>query len=150
MNHFGRFLLSATVLLAVSTLIGVACLRAAIALYNRIAGGATPGAAVPVPTFEKAALANFLTLALQFIGQGIVGQLIHTGTMAVGARWKFIDVLESVAIRSISFPVSLLALALILTAILPTTFGRAVVVSLFYMMVVTAIVVIFIVIVVAL
>ena len=46
---------------AVGTLIGAVFLRAAVALYNNLAGGASSPSSVPEPTFGKAMWITFAT-----------------------------------------------------------------------------------------
>jgi len=116
--------------LAIGTLTGAVFLRAAVALYNKMAGGASSPRGVPEPAFGKA---TWIILAT-FMGQIIVGSLIAistgAGPVAAGAGGKGVDV-----VALISFPVGLLIMAAVLSAKLPTTFGRAILVTLCYVLV---------------
>jgi hypothetical protein len=115
---------------AVGTLISAVFLRAAVAIYNKLAGGASSPGSVPEPAFGKAMWIIFTT----FLAQFVVGALLtafSTGGEAVapGAGEKGVDVVVLV-----SFPVSLLIMAAVLSAKLPTTFGRALLVTLCFML----------------
>jgi hypothetical protein len=114
---------------AVGTLIGAVFLRAAVALYNSMAGGASSPSSVPKPTFGKAMWITFATSLAQ-MGAGIL--IGGYGAAEPGSRGLFAQL--------ISFPVSLLIMAGVLTAKLPTTFGRAILVTLCYMVVVLLVV----------
>ena len=115
--------------LAIGTLIGAIFLRAAVALYNKMVGGASSPRGVPEPAFGKA---MWIILAT-FMGQIIVGWLIAASINpgpVVGAGGKGVDV-----VALISFPVGLLIMAAVLSSKLPTTFGRAILVTLCYLLV---------------
>jgi hypothetical protein len=114
---------------AVGTLIGAVCLLAAIALYNKMAGGASSPGSVPEPALGKAMWITFATSVVQIVAGVVIGGY---GEAAEGARELFAQL--------ISFPVSLLIMAGMLSAKLPTTFGRAVLVTLCYMLVVLIVV----------
>jgi hypothetical protein len=116
--------------LALGMLIGATFLRTAITLYNKMAGGATSPGSVPEPALGKA---MWITLAI-FMVQLIAGSLIHLGTSpgTAGAGRKRVDVVAQL----VSFPIGLLTMAAVLSAKLPTTFGRAILVALCYMLVV--------------
>jgi hypothetical protein len=122
--------------LAIGTLIGAVFLRAAVALYNTMAGGASSPSRVPKPAFGKAMWISFAICLAQFV----VGALLtafSTGGEAVapGAGKKGVDVVVLV-----SFPVSLLIMAAVLSAKLPTPFGRAILVTLCYLLIVILVV----------
>jgi hypothetical protein len=121
---------------AVGTLIGAVFLRAAVALYNQLAGGASSPFSVPQPTLGKA---MWIILAIS-LAQVIVGSLIgvctDVGPTAPRARGLGVDVIAEL----ISFPVTFLITAGVLSAKLPTTFGRAIVVTLCYMLIVLLVV----------
>jgi hypothetical protein len=114
---------------AIGTLIGAVFLLAAIALYNKMAGGASSPGGVPEPALGKAMWITFATSVVQLVA-GVV--IEGYGEAAEGAR--------GLVAQLISFPVSLLIMAGMLSAKLPTTFGRAVLVTLCYMLVVLIVV----------
>jgi hypothetical protein len=121
----GGLLCALAIGVAVGTLIGAVCLRAAVALYNQLAGGASSPRSVPEPALGKA---MWITFAI-FVAQIIVGSLISLGagpeaTTAARAPERV------VVAQLISVPVNFLIAAGILSAKLPTTFGRAILVTL--------------------
>ncbi len=120
---------------AVGTLIGAVFLRAAVALYNKMAGGGRPPGGVPEPDFGKALGITFVTTLIN-IGVGFVIGMVTNTWGAAGPRGKEVDLLA----QAISFPLSLLIMTAMLTAILPTTFGRALLVTLCYMLIVMVVV----------
>jgi hypothetical protein len=69
---------------------------------------------------------SFNTCFAQLLVGFFIGGVTDTGTTTAGAGPKGFDVVA----RLISIPVSLLIMAAILSAKLPTTFGRAVLVTL--------------------
>jgi hypothetical protein len=114
----------------VGTLVCALCLRVAIRLYNRLAGGASSPSSVPEPTLGKAMWITFAIFVAQVIvGMLVIGPVGGDGAMTAGARGS--DVVTQV----ISIPVSFLIAVGILSAKLPTTFGRAILVSLCDMLV---------------
>ena len=120
----------------VGTLIGAVFLCAAVALYNKLAGGASSPDSVPQPTLGKA---MWIILAIS-LGQLIAGSLLglctDVGPTAPRVRGLGVDGIAEL----ISFPVSFLIIVGILSAKLPTTFGRAIVVALCYMFIVLLVV----------
>jgi hypothetical protein len=129
----GVLLLCALVIvLAIGTLIGAVFLRAAIALYNLQTGGVSSPSSIPVPTFGKAMWISFATCVAQMIAGFFIDYVIGTGAKGPGAAARGMDVL---ALR-ISIPVSLFLQVAILAEKLPTTFGRAIVVTLCEMLIV--------------
>jgi hypothetical protein len=131
-----EFLLKMAVVVAVATLIGVVFLRAAIALYNKMAGGATSPRSVPVPEFEKAAAIVFVIAVLQMGVRFLIGRIVVGKAMIAGMDEKQVGVVALLT----NLPVGLLVMALVLTVMLPTTFGRAVLVTLCYMFLVIIVV----------
>jgi hypothetical protein len=98
--------------LAAAVPIGAVFLRAAVALYNKIAAGATSSSMVPEPAFGKAMVISFVRL--------LPGLVI----------WFVVRLVSAPAVLMILSPVNLLIMAAILSAMLPTTFGRAILVTL--------------------
>jgi len=117
--------------LPIGTLIGAVILRAAIALYNKMAGGASSPSGVPMPAFGKAMWISFAICFAQIVVGFLIAGLTGPGLTAPGAGEKEANVVGEI----ISFPVSLLIMVAILSAKLPTTFARAILVTLCYMLV---------------
>ena len=128
----GGLLLCALVIgLSVETLLGAVFLRAAVALYNKMAGGASSPGSVPEPAFGKAMWIIFGSTVFQMVVGGLViGISTDAGPVASGAGGKGVDFVAQL----LSFPVGLLIMAAVLSAKLPTTFGRAIIVSLYYVL----------------
>jgi hypothetical protein len=128
----GGLLLCALVVgLAIETLLGAVLLRAAVALYNKMAGGASSPGSVPEPAFGKAMWVIFASTVLQLVVGGLfIGISTGAEPVAAGAGGKGVDVVAQL----ISFPVGLLIMAAVLSAKLPTTFGRAILVTLCYLL----------------
>jgi hypothetical protein len=121
---------------AVETLIEAVCLRAGVALYNKLAGGASSPGSVPEPALGKAMWITFARILAQVVVGALVGLGTGPGATATGARDEGVDVV----VPLISFSVSLLIMAGMLSARLPTTFGRAVLVTVCYLLVVLLVV----------
>ncbi len=122
--------------LPVGTLIGAVCLRAAVALYNKLAGGASSPSSVPKPAFGKAMWISFESWVWQIVAGALIGGVTGLGARAVEGREQEIDVVAPL----ISLAVSLLIMVGVLSAKLPTTFGRAILVTLCEMLVVLLVV----------
>jgi hypothetical protein len=122
-------LCGAALFVVLGTLIGGLFLRAAIGLYNRMAGGVSSPGSVPVPGFGKAIGIAFLTILATAIVVFVAGWAVNTGFVAAGAGERGFDLLAQV----ISVPASLLVMAGMLTAMLPTSFGKAVLVTLCFL-----------------
>lgn len=120
---FGNFLLVAVIFLTVATLVGVFMLRIAIAIYNRIASVSNR---VPVPGYKRAALITFITVAVQWVGREIVVDLVDLGIAMTGSNERVPDFF----VRYVSLPLGFFAMVLLMTALLPTTFVRALLVTL--------------------
>jgi hypothetical protein len=128
----GLLLCALAIGLAIGTLIGAVFHLAAVALYNKLAGGASSPSSVPKPAFGEARWISFNTCVAQMILGFFIGGLTGTGPTAAGAGAKGVNVVVLV----ISILVSLLIQAAILSAELPTTFGRAILVTLCEMVIV--------------
>jgi hypothetical protein len=121
---------------AVETLIEAVCLRAGVALYNNQAGGASSPSSVPRPALGKAMWITFARILAHFIVICLIGIATGTGATAAGPGGPGVDVVAQL----ISFLVSLLVMAKILSTRLPTTFERAILVTLCYLLVVLLVV----------
>lgn len=120
--EIGGFLCGLIFGLAIGTAIGAVILRAAISLYNSLAGGPDSDSSVPEPSFGEAMGIVFATslvnLAVGFalvfaLGPGMLGQGRDAQLRA----------------QLISLPISILVMTLMLSAMLPTTFLRALMVA---------------------
>jgi hypothetical protein len=128
----GGLLCGLVIGVAVGTLIGAILLRAAVALYNRMAGGASSPSRVPEPAFGKAMWMIFATSVGQLIlGCLIIGLGTGDGAEAARPRGQGPDVVGQLTF----FSFSLLIMVGVLSAKLPTTLGRAFFVTLCYMLV---------------
>jgi hypothetical protein len=130
--------------LAVGTLLGAVFLRWAVALYNKIAllnnmmaGGDLSRSSVPYPAFGKAMWITFETSVFQLIaGLLIFGLFRGDGAAASGARGRVVDDVAQLLFVPVSFLITLG----VLSAKLPTTFGRAILVTLCDMLLVLLVV----------
>ena len=120
---------------AVETLIEAVCLRAGVALYNKLAGGASSTSSVPEPAFGKAMWIIFATSLAQMVVGLLTGFSTGVGAGPPGAGEKGVDV-----VALVSFLVGLLIMAAVLSAKLPTTFGNAILVTFCYILVVLLVV----------
>ena len=129
----GGLLCALAIFVAVGTLIGAVFLRAAVALYNKLAGGASSPSSVPEPTFGKAMWITFAASVAQFVVGSLISLATGGGATAAGGRGQEVDVVAQLI-------VSLLIMAGVLSAKLPTTFGRAILVTLCDMLLVLLVV----------
>ena len=119
---------------AVGALFGGAHFLVAIALHNKMAGGAGAPGSVAVPSFAKAVGITF-TAALINAAAGVGVALAAKSTAAI----EFVPAGGfGVLAQVVALPLSLLTMAVMLTAMLPTTFGRAVVITLLYLIITIA------------
>ena len=131
----GLLLLFALVVgLVIGTLVGAVFLRAAVALYNLFAKindtmareASLPGL-VPMPAFGKAMWISFETSVFQMVaGLLIFGLFSGGGAAASEARRQVVDAVA----QFLFVPISFLITVAVLSAKLPTTFGRAILVTL--------------------
>jgi hypothetical protein len=176
----------------IGTVIGAVILRAAIALYNKMAGASSPprgrrpearpaaregdegimagkappqagdtdedleeeelaawddryrrmSAGVPEPTFSRAMGITFVTALVQAIAGFSVG-FATQGAAAAGGQGQGLG--PQILAMLISLPMGFLIMAAMLTAMLPTTFGRACIVTLLTYVIAVAIYVVVIV-----
>jgi hypothetical protein len=108
-------------IVAVKTLVGAVLLCAAVALHNKLAGGASSSSSVPQPTYGKAMWAMLATSMAQII----VGALMGAATSQKGQ-----DV--NAATLLIYVPINFLIMAGILSGKLSMPFERACLVTLWY------------------
>ena len=106
-DALGVFLCFRVFALALGTVIGAVFLRAACAIYNKLAGGKGSPSSVPKPLFGKAMGITFVTALVNLVA----------------------------GFELLSLPVSLLVMAGMNSALLPTTFARGFLVALCYLLV---------------
>jgi hypothetical protein len=128
----GGLLCALVVSVAIGTLIGAVFLRAAIALYNKMAGGASSPGSVPEPALGKAMWIIFAASLAQVVVGFLFDFVTGAGALPVGEGGKGVNVAAELAF----LPVSLLITAAVLSAKLPTTFVRAILVTLCYTLIV--------------
>ena len=124
----GVLLCALVIGVAVGTLIGAVFLRAAVALYNNLAGGVSSPHSVPVPDFRKALWITFSISVVQIIVGLLIDGLIPEARGVVAKL--FIPEARGLVAKLFFLPVSLLIMVWMLSARLPTTFGRALLVTL--------------------
>jgi hypothetical protein len=112
--------------IALGALIGAVFLRAAIALYNKLAGGPQSASSVPEPAFGKAIGINLVAMLIDVALGFLIRLIAGPGTMSADPDSQGFNL----GAQLISLPVSLLVTAALLSAMLPTSFGRAILVTL--------------------
>jgi hypothetical protein len=128
----GAFLCVMVFALPLGTVIGAVFLRAACALYNKQAGGKGLPDSVPEPLLGKAMGITFVTTLVNGIAGFVIGLLVGAGGAAAGSGERG----PAVMAQLLSLPVSLLVMAGMNSALLPTTFSRGLSVALWYLLVV--------------
>jgi hypothetical protein len=108
------------VFFAIGVAIGAIILRAAVSMYNRFAG---PTSQVPEPDLGRAMLIVFVTFLVNLLAGFAVGVVFGLG--AAGHPDQNTKIIANFA----SLPVSFLVMAGMLSSMLPTTFGRAALVT---------------------
>jgi len=120
---------------AIASLIGAVFLPATCALYNKIAHGPQSPRSVPEPSMSKAmaimfvvalineVLAFFIALAIAAIGRASGTYQQNTALMA----------------HLFALPISLLVMSGFLSGMLPTSFGRAFIITLLYLLIVAVV-----------
>ena len=122
--------LGAVVGLVIGLVIAAVLLRAAVSFFNKLAGGPNAPEAVPEPGFGKAMGISFVT--------GLVNYGVGFVLEQVGLAIKT----HPLAVQAVSLPVSALMMGVLLASMLPTTFGKGVVIALLNMAVMLAIVIV--------
>jgi hypothetical protein len=95
-------------------------------------GATNEDVGVPEPDFGKAWLISFVTVLTNAFVGFILGIMVGAGGAAAGARNENMVMLASLAV---SLPASFLVSAALLTVMLPTSFGRAFIVTLLYLVI---------------
>ena len=115
------------VVLLFGTLIGAVILRASCALFNRLAGGSDSPNAVPEPSFGKAMAIVFLAFLVKLATAAVIALAAsggHLDAPASHSAQQTASVMSSLA--------AFFALAGASTVILPTSFGKSVVLAITY------------------
>jgi hypothetical protein len=121
----------------ITTNIGAVILRSACWLFNKMAGGGESKGGVPEPGFGRALLITFVTLLVQVAVGFVIGLVLGTGAAAAqnAGAGPAVQLLPSL----ISLPVGFLVMSGMLTAMLPTSFPRALLVALLEYLIMIAI-----------
>ena len=119
--------------IALGTVIGAGFLCAACALYNKLAGGKGSPSSVPELLLGKAMRITFVTTLFDVVAGFVIGLLIGASSAAAGPGERG----PAVVAQLLSLPVSLLVMAGMNCALLPTTFTRGLLVALCYLLVVS-------------
>lgn len=118
---------------AFGLLVGAVIFRAACSIYNRLC---QPENRVPDPSFGKAMLIAFVSGVAQNIVGVVIGFAIGIASAGVGLD----EDVASIAAGLVSIPFSLLISAAINAWLLPTTFGRGLMVALVQLAIVITVV----------
>ncbi len=123
--HAGGALCGTIFAVVFITFVGAFLLRVGVYLFNTLAGGDSSSQSVPNPTTGKAIMILLVTFTIQVLAMIIMGIVIHGGVpthglIATGAK-PFVQLISTLLFLFIS--------ALMLAIMLPTTFGRAVLVT---------------------
>jgi len=153
------FLCTMLVGIPIGLLIGAVILRGAVSITNSVLGSSgsrrydyyddddddeyypTPrrrsrsGGAVPSPSIGKGMLIGFIILIVQSVLGFMINFVFGRGVAAANANAMGAAIMSQL----ISIPVCFLVVATLLSALLPTTFGKACLVALFYILIVIAI-----------
>jgi hypothetical protein len=127
----GAFLYRQGIVVAIASLIGAVLLPATCALYNKIARGRQGPTSVPEPSMGKAMGITFVATLSNAVLAFFILLVMAAVAGAAGARQRNAALMAQL----IPLPVSLLVMAGVLSGMLPTTFGRALLVTLLYLVV---------------
>lgn len=134
----GGVLCAMMFVLLLGTVVGAVILRAAVSLCNKFLGADDSDGGVPEPSFGKAIGITFVTTLVNFVAGFMIG-LVIGGAAAVGGADPQAG---GIVAQLVSLPVGFLVMAGMLTLMLPTTFGRALLVALCHFLIVIVIVVV--------
>jgi hypothetical protein len=116
--------------LLIGTVIGAVILRAACWLFNSMAGGDERRGGVPEPEFGRAMLITFVTFLVQTGVQMVIGFVTGAGAAAAEQAKPGAGGPAQLMASLIALPVGFLVMAGMLTAMLPTSFPKALLVAL--------------------
>jgi hypothetical protein len=134
----GVFLCVMVFAIALGTVIGALFLRAACALSNKLADSKGSPRSVPEPQLDKAIGITFVTTLVNAVVGFVIGLLVGAGTAATGPGGRG----PTVIAQLLSLPVSLLVMAGMNSALLPSTFARGLLIAVCYLLVVVFVVVV--------
>ena len=117
----GTMLLILGIVMAVCTIIGAVIFRTACWAYNKLVGGPETMHAVPEPDFGRAC-------AIVFVA-ALINAVASAGISLIGIA----QAINPMMINLMPLPISLLALAGMATVMLPTDFGKGLLVSLLHL-----------------
>jgi hypothetical protein len=137
----GGICIALVVGLLIGTLIGGIILRAACSLYNKMAGGDKITYGVPEPTFGKAMGIALVILVVQILINFTINLVVGAGAQAAGASGTAAAGFNLLGLLG-SLLIGILVMSGLLTALLPTNFGRAILVTLLYQVIFIVVVII--------
>lgn len=118
--------------LTIGTLIGAIILRAACWAFNKLC---QPENRVEEPSFGKSLLMALVSMVAQLVVGFGIGLVFGAGLAAAGfEQWQI-----QLIVNAISLPVGVLVMAGTITLILPTSFGRAILIALLYLAITIAV-----------
>ena len=123
------------ILLVLCLLASAIILRAAVWLYNKMAGGPNSPSAVPEPTMNNAMNIAFLATLVNTVVAVIVNFVVGSAAAVTGESGAGVIVSAQI----LSLPLSVLFMAGMLTVFLPTTFWRGTLVTLCHALIVVLI-----------
>ena len=112
------------IVLVFGTVVGAMILRAACSLFNKFAGGRDAQGAVPDPSFGRAVGISFVATLIQMV----IAFVLSLATRAGGIG----DMVTPAILRLAFLPLSICVLASITTAVLPTSFGKGMLIALIH------------------
>ncbi len=118
--------------IVIGTLIGAIILRAACSAFNKLS---QPQNHVPEPEMGKAMLITFVTTVTNWILGFVLGFIFGAALAAADMPPQQIQII----VQLISLPLSILVMAGMNSLMLPTTFGRGLLVALLYMAIAIAV-----------
>ncbi len=119
------------VVLLIGTPVSAIILRAAVALYNWTADGVDSPAAVAEPPLGKAMGIIFVVILANVFAGLFISLFVGGVALAIDPLGGGANVLAQL----VALPVSMLVMASMLSNLLPTTFPRALVITLFHLIV---------------
>jgi len=123
------------VALPIGALISAVILRAACSIFNKLAGSEK---SVPEPGFGKALGITAATLVVNVLVGIVIGLVFGAGAVAAGANPAQTQIL----VNLISMPAGVLVMSGMLTAMLPSSFGKSLLITLIAYAIIIAIAVV--------
>ena len=129
-----------TLSLVLGAVIGAILLRASISLCNKFLGAKDSPKAVPEPAFLRAVGISLLAGLVNGLAGFAFGGTFGTAVLAAGTT----ETTASIITQIVYTPISLFVVGGMLSTMLPTTFGRGMLVALFEILIIVAILVPFV------